>query len=952
VWKRKIDFSNSVYAERTASTTLTLRDGSFLILLADYWMVGDGQSGGSVLIKIDGDGNLVWGKKMAIKQSIFPDNTSFSLSGSSIMEAENGDIFTVFNINSFYFPQYLSTGFFTLTHLNANGEVIWDKSFLSNHENNTNLFQLSSYAGVHESGDSLIITGTYINGSLYPADENLFFAMKMDKLTGSIAKPIAYERTADYNHGSRRIFYPASFKINNDGVCLVDGGYDDWLPPNRENMRRQLFDFLYFDNSLTLKKASQLNIPGFDMPPIYSSNGKDDILLINRDGTNFVISTFNVSKNNIVQQRKFQTQRYMVAASQQPYAINTADKAVSITTQFTNNENNEGIDVIRYYNDDFIWNPSCFGIDTTCASKIDYLPARVDFSWPKIMTNILAEGTLNISLGDIDITTEDVCSTTSTCNSLKIIGPDTICNYGQEIKYTARLNGECFKKVSWKAVDINSFDNSLVLKTTNDTTCNIFCRTNEIQDPYIKLYAYVENCDNLIDSMLIKIAPVPTPDTVRLKFCSKLNLLFAGWGYKNYVWDDGSIEYTREIAQPGIYSVNFTYCNSKQGTKIFDISYTPDHFFDKKQITQCNGDSVLITLANTYDYSWLTNYNLQQIANNSAKLFPQKDTVYVVRAQVSDICYLNDSLRIKVINTRPIFLGNDTSICQNTSITLQAPQGFERYVWNDDFSGATRTITKKGSYSVTAFDNNGCYSKDTFTLKNVFPLPDLHLPKTDILCKDQNNTLDAGDFKTFQWQDGSMSRYFNVSNAGKYFVTVTDENKCTNADTIVVKAIVDTPANFIITDTAICKYSDILLRPFADNFDSYLWSNKSPQKFISVNSPGIYSLEVTDKNGCKGLEQIQVIEKNCLNKMIFPSAFSPNNDGNNDVFKPFVSGKLLYYKLSVFNRLGNKVFDSMDFTRGWRGDKIAGTYIWVCEYQFADEARTMQKGYVSEVITE
>ena len=65
-----------------------------------------------------------------------------------------------------------------------------------------------------------------------------------------------------------------------------------------------------------------------------------------------------------------------------------------------------------------------------------------------------------------------------------------------------------------------------------------------------------------------------------------------------------------------------------------------------------------------------------------------------------------------------------------------------------------------------------------------------------------------------------------------------------------------------------------------------------------------------------------------------PTAFTPNNDGLNDILKPYyVAIKSLSY-FTVFNRWGQKVFSTNDLNKGWDGlskdnEIIEGSYVWV-----------------------
>jgi len=106
-----------------------------------------------------------------------------------------------------------------------------------------------------------------------------------------------------------------------------------------------------------------------------------------------------------------------------------------------------------------------------------------------------------------------------------------------------------------------------------------------------------------------------------------------------------------------------------------------------------------------------------------------------------------------------------------------------------------------------------------------------------------------------------------------------------------------------------------------------------------VNKPGLYTVTVTDINGCRATDTIVVILRNCINRLVFPNAFTPNGDGRNDLFRPVVSGNLTSYILTIYNRWGQRIFSTSNPSSGWNGRLRNGKiqsdgYVWVCTYQF------------------
>jgi gliding motility-associated-like protein len=96
-----------------------------------------------------------------------------------------------------------------------------------------------------------------------------------------------------------------------------------------------------------------------------------------------------------------------------------------------------------------------------------------------------------------------------------------------------------------------------------------------------------------------------------------------------------------------------------------------------------------------------------------------------------------------------------------------------------------------------------------------------------------------------------------------------------------------------------------------------------------------YLLTVTTPEGCKDTASVNVsVIKNTA--IFVPNAFTPNNDGLNDVIQPYLMGiKTLYY-FTIYNRFGQKVFSTDQMNEGWDGKfkgRIIGNsnYVWILQ---------------------
>lgn len=160
-----------------------------------------------------------------------------------------------------------------------------------------------------------------------------------------------------------------------------------------------------------------------------------------------------------------------------------------------------------------------------------------------------------------------------------------------------------------------------------------------------------------------------------------------------------------------------------------------------------------------------------------------------------------------------------------------------------------------------------------------------------------------------------------------------------------------TPANFLPSSLQICSYGNLTLQA-TGSYETYQWSTGAQTPSIVVNQPGTYWLGVTANGGCPGRDSVVVTPKTCLTGFYMPSAFTPNHDGKNDLFKPVIGGVALQYKLTIYNRWGQVVFSSGDPAKGWDGSKSGSpldpqVFVWVCSYQLQGDLLKTESGTVS-----
>jgi gliding motility-associated-like protein len=165
-----------------------------------------------------------------------------------------------------------------------------------------------------------------------------------------------------------------------------------------------------------------------------------------------------------------------------------------------------------------------------------------------------------------------------------------------------------------------------------------------------------------------------------------------------------------------------------------------------------------------------------------------------------------------------------------------------------------------------------------------------------------------------------------------------------------VLTIAQPPKGFLPQDTTICQYGDLVLATRVP-FDSYTWSDLSAAATFTVKQPGTYWVEVTDKNGCTASDTVSVAQKYCLVGLFVPNAFTPDGNGSNDRFRPLVYGQVELLDFAVFDRFGQRVFETQTPLQGWDGriagsPAPAGAYVWFCRYRYPGDPAKMEKGTV------
>jgi len=217
---------------------------------------------------------------------------------------------------------------------------------------------------------------------------------------------------------------------------------------------------------------------------------------------------------------------------------------------------------------------------------------------------------------------------------------------------------------------------------------------------------------------------------------------------------------------------------------------------------------------------------------------------------------------------------------------------------------------------------------------------------------------------SYQWYKdgveipGATSEIYTVPDKddaqGNYVVNINYSNFCLNS--LPFSVIFSELNKFTLgPDIFRCDTTTLTLDAGLPTAVSYFCQDGSTDPSLGVNKSGSYWVQVTDVNGCTKNDSINITIQNCDECRLFiPSAFTPNNDGLNDLFKtkpqcPNIG--LQNFALRVYDRWGQLIFMTNDINTGWDGTyknkKLdQGVYVYLVEYSLKQKKSLQQKGTI------
>jgi gliding motility-associated-like protein len=392
------------------------------------------------------------------------------------------------------------------------------------------------------------------------------------------------------------------------------------------------------------------------------------------------------------------------------------------------------------------------------------------------------------------------------------------------------------------------------------------------------------------------------------------------------------------------------YANANVNVSIISTTITANN-----NSPACSGNNVQLNAYGNGSFAWVGpngfTSNLQNPTINNAT--QNANGIYTVTITSPQGCVATATTNVWVNGSQVLNPSATPVLCEGGTIYLetkdgsgvtyqwQGPNGFVSNKANVGVLDATPLNT--GTYIVTLIDAGGCSATGTVAvLVNPKPNVDIDMSKAISGCAPVNNVEFNAVTNSlvginFSWTLGNGSvnttsnpKNINYPNAGTYTVGViaTDAKGCT----IKINKVLEVyPVPVVSFSNTIGNWTNPMIN-FTDmstngNITSWHWTfGIGADVYSTIQHPnynypdsGSYNvtLKVKTDKGCENMlmKKVYIADESSV---FIPNAFSPNGDGQNDVFT-VIGNSVTKFEMLIFNRGGNLVFKSTDINKGWDG---------------------------------
>jgi hypothetical protein len=353
----------------------------------------------------------------------------------------------------------------------------------------------------------------------------------------------------------------------------------------------------------------------------------------------------------------------------------------------------------------------------------------------------------------------------------------------------------------------------------------------------------------------VELLPLPSPEIDGiLQFCPETSTVLSGEsGYTNYEWSDGTTDQDLTVLLAGEVTLTVVDSFGCIGSNSVTITEFPvatpsingDLQFCPGTQTELSGEDGFVA------YEW---------SNGTIGQTTMYDSIGTAILTVTDMngCISSSSVTLSEFIVTPPVISGDTTFCSGQSIIIAGEPGYAVYEWENGSTNTDLLVSAGGIYELTVQDINGCHSSAAIDItENPLPEPEITGPLT--FCVGSFTTLTADqDYETYNWSNGNTTPSIIVDMEGLVSLLVSDSNGCIDSTSAFINQ--ETELAPVIFGTLEYCENDNTTLDAGGGYATYNWSNGMTSQAITVNSPGTYSLTVSDGGGCMGDTMVVIVE--------------------------------------------------------------------------------------------
>lgn len=351
--------------------------------------------------------------------------------------------------------------------------------------------------------------------------------------------------------------------------------------------------------------------------------------------------------------------------------------------------------------------------------------------------------------------------------------------------------------------------------------------------------------------------------------CNGQSATLTATGGGTYLWSNQATTSTITVSPNTNTTYNLTVTqNGCTDTDDVTVTVNNTPVVNLSNASFCAGNSVTLNAGNAgATFLWSNQATSQSITVNT----PNTYSVTVTRNN----CSATSSAVVTQLNSLNIGLPPTASVCAGQSITLDAGNAGAIYLWSNNATSRTITVTSANTYSVIVTDPNGCTGRDT-TIVSVNANPNVNINDVAI-CNGQSTIINAGNAgATYLWSNQATSQSISVTPSinTNYTVTVTNNNGCSASDNALV-----TVSGINTDDVVVCLGQPATL--IATGATNYVWSTGETTASISVtpNDTTFYIVTGTVAGNCNNTDTAFVFPVTAITPVFqLPDTFCSNEN--------------------------------------------------------------------------